>query len=60
MALCPCGSGKDYEDCCGPLIKGDRVADTAEDLMRSRYTAHAKKNFDYIFETTHPSNRQEA
>jgi hypothetical protein len=28
--------------------------------MRSRYTAHAKKEFDYIFETTLPSNRQDA
>ena len=28
--------------------------------MRSRYSAHAKKAFDYIFETTLPSNRQDA
>ena len=43
MALCPCGSEKIYTECCEPLIKGDRVAETAEALMRSRYTAHAKK-----------------
>jgi hypothetical protein len=55
MELCPCGSQKDYVDCCQPLIKGERTADTAEALMRSRYTAHAKKEFDYLFETTHPS-----
>ena len=60
MERCPCGSEKDYSDCCQPLIKGERVADTAEALMRSRYTAHAKKEFDYIFETTLPSNRQDA
>lgn len=60
MELCPCGSEKNYSDCCEPLIKGERVADTAEALMRSRYTAHAKKEFDYIFETTLPSNRQDA
>ncbi len=59
MALCPCGSAKDFTDCCQPLIKGERFADTAEALMRSRYTAHAIKAFDYIFETTLPSNRQD-
>lgn len=59
MELCPCGSEKAYDDCCQPLINGDRSADTAEALMRSRYTAHAKKEFDHIFETTHPSNRQD-
>jgi SEC-C motif-containing protein len=59
MELCPCGSQKAYVDCCQPLIKGERTADTAEALMRSRYTAHAKKEFDYLFKTTHPSNRQD-
>ncbi len=60
MELCPCGSEKAYAACCKPLINGDRVADTAEALMRARYSAHAKKAFDYIFETTHPANRQDA
>ena len=59
MEFCPCGSQKAYADCCQPLIKGERTADTAEALMRSRYTAHAKKEFDYIFETTHSSGRQD-
>ncbi len=59
MDRCPCGSEKEYADCCQPLINGDRTADTAEALMRARYSAHAKKAFDYIFETTLPANRQE-
>lgn len=59
MDLCPCGSEKSYADCCQPMIEGDQTADTAEALMRSRYSAHAKKVFDYIFETTLPANRQE-
>ena len=59
MDLCPCGSEKEYADCCQPLIDGDQVAETAEALMRSRYSAHAKKAFDYIFDTTLPANRQE-
>ena len=59
MDLCPCGSEKAYEECCQPLISGERQAETAEALMRSRYTAHAKKEFDYIFDTTHPDSRDE-
>lgn len=59
MDLCPCGSEKAYADCCQPFIEGERSAETAEALMRARYTAHTKKAFDYIFDTTLPSNRQE-
>jgi SEC-C motif-containing protein len=60
MDRCPCGSEKDYSLCCQSLINGDRDADTAEALMRSRYSAHAKQAFDYIFDTTLPANRQDA
>ncbi len=59
MQECPCGSGIAFADCCQPLIEGQKVAETAEALMRSRYTAHATKAFDYIFETTLPESREE-
>ena len=59
MNLCPCGSGKDYDACCKPLIDGEQPAETAEALMRSRYTAHAKQAYDYLFETTLPDSREE-
>src|SRR3569833_3134762 len=39
MDQCPCGSGKEYEACCGEIIGGKRAAPTAEALMRSRYSA---------------------
>lgn len=39
-AACPCGGGSSIS-CCGPLIAGERLAATAEQLMRSRYTAFA-------------------
>jgi SEC-C motif-containing protein len=39
-SACPCGGGA-YQDCCGPLIAGKRFAATAEQLMRSRYSAVA-------------------
>lgn len=55
--LCPCGSEKNYSDCCQPLIKGEKKAETAEALMRARYTAHVKTEVDFIHDTTHPKKR---
>lgn len=55
---CPCGSAKHYQDCCKPLHIhvdcGERIADSPEQLMRSRYCAFVLKNFDYIIKTHHP------
>ena len=39
-AECPCGGGA-YASCCGPLIAGKHLAVTAQQLMRSRYSAFA-------------------
>ncbi len=54
MSLCPCGSEKEYADCCQPLIQGERLAKTAEELLRSRYSAHVKHDVDYILQTVLP------
>lgn len=51
---CPCGSGKKYTDCCEILITEKKLANTSEELMRSRYTAYTQKNMDYIESTTDP------
>lgn len=56
---CPCGSLKGLNQCCGPLIEGVVEAESPEALMRSRYTAFALKNIDYILETTDPQARFE-
>lgn len=58
MEMCPCGSGRTYEDCCRPLITGEVPAKTAEQVMRSRYSAYVKVEVDYLFDTTHPDHRQ--
>ncbi|WP_322517392.1 YchJ family metal-binding protein [Rhodopseudomonas palustris] len=55
---CVCGSGKPYDECCGPLLARARPAATPEALMRSRYAAYALKDFDYIVETTDPDTRE--
>ena len=56
IELCPCCSGKKYVDCCEPFHKGFAVPDDALALMRSRYSAYALHNPDYIMATTHPQN----
>ncbi len=48
---CPCGSKKSYQDCCSPLHTGISHAKTAEELMRSRYSAYALGQLDYIKKT---------
>ncbi len=56
MNPCPCGSGCPYAACCGPLHDG-APAETAEALMRSRYTAYATGRTDHVFRTWHPHTR---
>ena len=51
---CPCGSGEVYDLCCAPLHQGAQRAVTAEQLMRSRYTAYALSKVDYLI-ATHPT-----
>lgn len=50
MYTCPCGSGREFQLCCGPLLAG-QPAPTAEALMRSRYTAYTTGDLDYIQHT---------
>ena len=59
MDICPCGSNVAYEECCGPIIKGERQAETAEKLMRSRYSAYVKKEVAYLGASLHPEHRSD-
>ena len=57
---CPCGLPATYEQCCGRFHVGlpDGVtAPTAELLMRSRYSAFAVEDADYLLATWHPVTR---
>jgi len=56
--LCPCGSAKTFEKCCAQLLSGQRQALTAEQLMRSRYSAFSYRNADYLQFSHHPSTHQ--
>ncbi len=54
---CPCGSGNALAECCGKYISGVAHAPTAETLMRSRYTAFAVMDDEYLTQTWHPDHR---
>ena len=55
---CYCCSGKKFADCCQPFISGSAKPSTAEELMRSRYSAYATGGVEYILRSTHPSVRK--
>ena len=59
MSSCPCGSGAEFENCCGPLLGGAPAA-TPEALMRSRYTAFVRKDLDHIEATQTQDPEEEA
>jgi len=59
MPSCPCQSGLAYASCCEPYILQVNKPDTAEQLMRARYTAHTVANIDYIVKTHHPVSRSD-
>lgn len=54
---CPCGTQQPFNLCCQPYLKGERQAPTPEALMRSRYSAFATKNSDYLVSTHCPTTR---
>ena len=60
QAPCPCGSGLPYTECCGLYHSGMQVPASAEALMRSRFTAYAHRNVDYLLATWEISKRPEA
>ncbi|NRA13177.1 MAG: Sec-C motif domain protein [Crocinitomicaceae bacterium] len=56
---CPCGRNKEYEDCCAKPHHNLSNALTAEDLMRSRFTAFTKADGEYILLSHHSDTRPE-
>jgi SEC-C motif-containing protein len=48
---CPCGSGRTFGQCCEPILKQTRLPATAEELMRSRYTAHVLRDHRHLHRT---------
>lgn len=55
---CFCDTGLLFENCCELYLSGNQKAPSALALMRSRYSAYATHNVDYLMETTHVSERK--
>ncbi|WP_104087564.1 YchJ family protein [Arthrobacter sp. GMC3] len=56
---CPCQSGDTFGACCGRFLGavGTAFPPTAQALMRSRFTAFATNDADYLLATWHPEHR---
>ncbi len=55
---CPCGSLKSFAFCCSVAHSNPVFIKTAEDLMRSRYTAFTLAKGEYLIETHHSETRK--
>ena len=54
---CPCGNNKLYYNCCFGIHKNIKSAKTAEQLMRSRYSAFTLGLGDYLHKSQSPQTR---
>jgi len=55
--ICMCGSTKNYSSCCGIAHNNIMNVKTAEQLMRSRYSAFCMANKDFLLNSHHSSTR---
>lgn len=49
--VCYCDSEKSFQECCEPLLLGKKKAETALELMRSRYSAYVLRKGQYLYDT---------
>ncbi|MEM8705169.1 MAG: YchJ family metal-binding protein [Actinomycetota bacterium] len=54
--ICPCGTGRPFAECCGPVLAG-APAPTAEALMRSRFTAFSLGDVAHLTVSWAPETR---
>ena len=54
---CFCGNELTFEECCQPIISDKIDPQNAEQLMRSRFTAYAIEDYQYILQTYASSQR---
>jgi SEC-C motif-containing protein len=55
---CPCGTGKKFGECCLPILKKQKPAADAEQLMRSRFSAHVAHDFEHLHRTHLESSKE--
>jgi SEC-C motif-containing protein len=54
---CPCNPSKNYIDCCEKAHLNIVSVNTAEELMRSRYSAFVLGNIKYLHQSHHSASR---
>lgn len=54
---CHCNSLIPFSECCNPIISGKIKAKTAEQLMRSRYSAFVIADVDYLMRSHYKTTR---
>lgn len=54
---CPCNPTTEYKNCCKKAHQNINLAITAENLMRSRYSAFVLGDIDYLQRSHHSSTR---
>lgn len=57
---CLCGSGLPYEQCCQIYHTGSSIPESAEILMRTRFTAYARRDAEYLLATWDSTRRPNA
>lgn len=58
MSVCPCDASKTYAECCQPFHQRQALPASAEQLMRSRYSAYVLKNAAYLAYSQHPKKHK--
>ncbi|MFT4769685.1 MAG: SEC-C motif-containing protein [Glaciecola sp.] len=54
---CHCQSGGAFTVCCEPFLNGTAFPQSAQQLMRSRYSAFVVCDEEYLLATWHPKTR---
>lgn len=57
MTMCNCGSDIPFQNCCEPYLLGVSLPSSPEALMRSRFTAYARNDMQYVLDTYSASQR---
>lgn len=55
---CPCGSGKQYQNCCQPYHDTALDAVSPVDIIRGRFSSLCAGKGSYLIKTCHPGNKE--
>ena len=53
---CACTSGRPFQECCRPYLRGEQAAPDPVSLMRSRFSAFALDHAPYLWSTLHSTH----